>query len=158
MKGKGFTLVEVMVVIAIIALLAMMSVPSIMRYLAKAKRAEAHVNLRALYTAQKAHWAEHGTYLSALRGPNSVGWHPEGYNGGGSKENFGYTYGFPGAEGVNYFTGNLQTSASYLSKAQAGKNGFLALAVGDIDGDGKPDVIAIDHAGKITTLQDDLID
>lgn len=158
MKDKGFTLVEVMVVIAIIALLAMISVPSIMRYLAKARRAEAHINLRALYTAQKAHWAEHGTYLNALRGPKSIGWHPEGYNGGGSKENFCYTYGFPGAEGTTFFTGNLQTSASYLGKAQAGKNGFLALAAGDIDGDGKPDVLAIDHTGKIIVLEDDLAD
>jgi prepilin-type N-terminal cleavage/methylation domain-containing protein len=158
MKGKGFTLIEVMVVIAIIALLAMISVPSIMRYLSKAKRTEAHVNLRALYTAQKAHWAEHGTYLSALGGPNSVGWQPEGYAGGGARENFYYTYGFPGAEGINYFTGSLQTPASFLSKAQAGKTGFLALAVGDIDGDGKPDILAIDHMGKIVILEDDLAD
>jgi|SRR5271163_2438830 len=158
MKGKGFTLIEVMVVIAIIALLSMISVPSIMRALSKAKRSEAHINLRALYTAQKSHWAEHGTYLNALRGPGSIGWHPEGYHGGGATENFYYTYGFPGAEGINYFTGNLGTSASFLGKAQVGKTGFLALAVGDIDGDGKPDILAIDHMGKITILEDDLAD
>jgi prepilin-type N-terminal cleavage/methylation domain-containing protein len=158
MKGQGFTLIEVMVVIAIIALLSMISVPTIMRSLAKAKRSEAHINLRALYTAQKGHWAEKGTYLSTLRGPNSVGWHPEGYHGGGAKENFYYTYGFPGAEGVNYFTGNLETPATFLNKAQAGKDGFLALAVGDIDGDGKPDILAIDHMGKIIVLEDDLAD
>ncbi len=158
MKAKGFTLIEVMVVIAIIALLAMISVPSIMRYLAKAKRTEAHVNLRALYTAEKAYWAEHGTYSSVLSGPNGIGWQPEGYSGGGAKENFCYTYGFPGAEGVNYFTGNLGTPASNLSKAQAGKTGFLAIAAGDIDGDGKPDILAIDHMGKIVLLDDDLMD
>lgn len=158
MKGKGFTLIEIMVVIAIIALLSMIGVPSIMRSLSKAKRSEAHINLRSLYTAQKAYWAEHGTYSSVLRGPGGIGWQPEGYKGGGAGENFYYTYGFPGAEGVNYFTGNLETPASFLGQAQAGKDGFLALAAGDIDGDGKPDILAIDQNGKIVVLQDDLED
>lgn len=158
MKRKGFTLIEIMVVIAIIALLSMIGVPSIMRSLAKAKRSEAHINLRSLYTAQKAHWAEHGTYSSALRGPGGIGWQPEGYKGGGAGENFYYTYGFPGAEGINYFTGNLETPGSYLSKAQAGRDGFLAIAAGDIDGDGNPDILAIDQTGKIVVLQDDLAD
>lgn len=158
MKGKGFTLIEVTVVIAIIALLAMVGVPSVMRYLAKAKRTEAHVNLKAIYTAQKAYWAEHGTYSNVLNGPKGLGWHPEGYTGGGANERFFYTYGFPGAEGINYVTGNLETPAAQLSQAHAGKKAFLAIAAGDIDGDGKADVLAIDHTGAITILEDDLVD
>ena len=37
-KREGFTLVELMIVVAIIAFLAMVSVPSFTRFLAKAKR------------------------------------------------------------------------------------------------------------------------
>ncbi len=45
MKRTGFTLVELMVVVAIIGFLAMIAVPNFMRFLAKAKRAEAYMNL-----------------------------------------------------------------------------------------------------------------
>src|SRR5207244_4018945 len=103
----GFSLMELMVTVAIMALLAVIAMPNFMRFLAKAKRAEAYANLHAIYAAQKAYWVEHGTYSPVLLGKGGVGWKPEGYSGGGEKENFYYTYGFPGAEGQHYFTGKL---------------------------------------------------
>ncbi len=154
---NGFTLIELMVVVAIIAFLAMIAVPNFKKFLAKAKRAEAYTNLHAIYAVQKAHWAEHGTYVSALSGPNSAGWQPEGYQGGGEQENFYYTYGFAGgAEGTHYFTVKLGTSAAHLNMARADKKEFVAVAAGDIDGDGVPDIITIDQNNKITIVQDDL--
>ena len=60
MIKKGFTLIELMIVVAIIAFLSMVAVPSFMRFLAKSKRAEAYVNLHSIYAAQKAFWAENG--------------------------------------------------------------------------------------------------
>ncbi len=41
MKKSAFSLIELMIVVAIIAFLAMVSVPTFMRFLAKATRAEA---------------------------------------------------------------------------------------------------------------------
>src|SRR3989344_4330102 len=99
MKRSGFTLIELMLVVAIIAFLAMVSVPTFTRFLAKAKRAEAYMNLNSIYAAQKAHWAERGSYSDVLNGEGGVGWKPEGYKGGGANENFYYTYGFGGSEG-----------------------------------------------------------
>lgn len=157
-KKLGFSLIELMVVIAIIAVLAMIAIPAYHRYVAKAKRAEAYTMLRSLFTAQKIYWAEHGTYSSALQGADSVGWQPEGYSGGGAQESFYYTYGFPGAEGKNYFSGKLGANSGDLSQANAGQKTFLALAAADIDGDGKPDILGIDEKNKITILQDDLAD
>ena len=128
-----------------------------MRFLAKAKRAEAYANLHAMYAAQKAYWAEHNEYATALSGPGGAGWQPEGYKGGGANENFYYTYGFAtGGEGTHHFTGKLGTSASELSAARADKNSFVLVAAGDIDGDGKADIITIDQDNKITIAQDDL--
>ena len=156
MKKAGFSLIELMIVVAIIAFLAMVSVPTFQKFLAKAKRAEAYMNLSSIYAAQKAYWAEQGKYTDALSGHNGAGWQPEGYKGGGSGENFYYTYGFPGTEGRNYFTGKLQTSSSHLSSARAGANEFVAIAAGDILGNGKVDIIAVDHNNRITVLQDAL--
>ncbi len=153
---KGFTLIELMVVVAVIALLAMIAVPSFQWCLAKAKRAEAYTNLHAMYAAEKAYWAEHGKYSDVLYGSGGIGWKPEGYKGGGSEEKFYYTYGFGGAEGKNFFTGKLGTSSSHLQQARAGKDGFVIMAAGDINGSGKPDILSIDQHNNIVIVQDGL--
>ena len=156
MKRSGFTLIELMIVVAIVAFLAMIAVPSFGRFLAKAKRSEAYMNLHTIYAAQKAHFAEHGTYSPILNGPGGIGWKPEGYKGGGKQEKFNYTYGFPGSEGKNCFTGKLETSSGSLSRGRADKNGFVAVAAGDIYGSGKPDIISINQDNTITIEQDAL--
>lgn len=158
MNKKGFSLIELMIVVAIIGLLAMLGVPSFMRFLAKTKRAEAYVNLSSIYAAQKAYWAEHGKYSDTLSGPGGIGWKPEGYRGGGAQENFHYTYGFPGAEGKNYFTGKLGATSADLSAGHANTQGFVAVAAGDIDGDGTADVLTIDETNTIKIVRDDLAD
>ncbi len=157
MHNKGFTLIELMIVVAIVAFLAMVSVPSFMRFLAKAKRVEAYMNLSSIYAAQKVYWAENGKYSTVLNGEGGIGWKPEGYSGGGNKEKFYYTYGFAqGSEGTNYFTGKLETSHSNLSSAKADENGFIVVAAGDIDGDGEPDILTVDQYNNITIVKDDL--
>ncbi len=156
MKKAAFTLIELMIVVAIIAFLAMLSVPTFSRFLAKAKRAEAYMNLSSIYAAQKAHWAEKGTYSAVLSGDGGVGWKPEGYKGGGAGENFYYTYGFGGSEGRNHFTGKLGTPSSYLGQSGAGRENFTAMAAGDILGNGKPDILMVDQNNKITIVQDAL--
>ncbi len=156
-RPEGFTLIELMIVVAIIAFLSMVSVPSLLRFLAKAKRSEAYMNLGSLYAAQKSYWAEHTTYSSQLSGQNSVGWKPEGYNGGGKAERFNYTYGFnEGAEGSHHFTGKLETISSQLGSTQATKNNFIAAAAADLDNDGLPDLLTINELHDIKLVIDDL--
>jgi prepilin-type N-terminal cleavage/methylation domain-containing protein len=157
MKKAGFTLIELMIVVAIIAFLAMVSVPTFTRFLAKAKRAEAYMNLSSIYAAEKAHWAENGTYCEVLYGDRGIGWKPEGYKGGGAQENFYYTYGFAnGSEGRNFFTGRLGTSSTHLAQSKAGKDNFIAVAAGDILGNGRPDILVVDENNKIIIVQDAL--
>lgn len=155
-KG-GFTLVELMIVVAIIAFLSMISIPSFMKFLAKAKRAEAYMNLGSIYVAQKSYWADHGTYGSALSGPGSIGWQPEGYTTGGSQERFYYTYGLAqGSEGKQHFTGKLNASAQELGQTKADQQGFVIAAAGDIDGDGVVDLITVNDLHDIIIVHDDL--
>jgi len=158
-RKAGTSLIELMVVIAIIAFLAMIAVPGMMTYLAKAKRVEAYMNLGSIYTAMKMYWSEHGTYPTKLSGQGGAGWKPEGYSGGGEGEKFYYTYGISnGTEGQHFFTGKLGASSANLQMAKAEKDRFLAVAVADIDGDGRPDIIGINDKHEIVVIQDDLAD
>jgi type IV pilus assembly protein PilA len=149
MKRIGFSLIELMVVVAIMAFLAMIAVPNFNRFLAKAKRAEAYMNLSAIYAAEKAYFAEHGTYSDVLSGENGIGWKPEGKTY--------YTYGFMGAEGKNNFVGKLGASGSQLQGSRADKTGFVAVAAGDIDGDGDVDIMTVDENNNIVIAHDDLV-
>src|SRR5689334_15322947 len=49
----GFSLIEVMIVVAIIGILASVAIPSFQRFAAKAKQAEAKSNLSHLFSAQQ---------------------------------------------------------------------------------------------------------
>ena len=148
---KGFTLIELMIVVAIIATLAFIVGPRLMTPLHKSKRTEANINLSSIYTAQKAYFAEHNKYSDVLVGDGGIGWKPEGTPR--------YTYGFAGQEGVNYFNGSLNAPINLLgSYSNVGDNSFTVVAIGDIDGDGQPDVITINENKEIKIVQDDLAD
>lgn len=150
-KTLGFTLVELMVVVAIIALLALVAAPKYWRFHAKAKRAEVYLNLSALHTAEKLYWAEHGKYSDVIIGEGGIDWRPDGQTN--------YTYGFAGAAGTNHILGKLGVDTSALGDlSNANEQGFTAVAIADIDGDGKPDVITINEHREIKIVQDDLSD
>jgi len=62
----GFTLLELLVVIGIIGILAVIAIPNFMTFQAKAKQSEAKLNLSGIYIAEKAFFAEYGSYHSGL--------------------------------------------------------------------------------------------
>lgn len=64
----GFSLVELMVVVAIIGILATIAVPNFQRFQAKAKQSNAKVELAAVYTTQKSFFTEYQTYHGFLPG------------------------------------------------------------------------------------------
>jgi type IV pilus assembly protein PilA len=63
LKGqKGFTLIELMIVVAIIGILAAIAIPNFLQYQMKSRQAEAKTNLGAIRTSLTAFQAERGCY------------------------------------------------------------------------------------------------
>src|SRR5690606_11881199 len=65
-KNKGFTLVELLIVVAIIGVLSTIGVPTFRRMIQKSKKSEAKVNLGGLFTAEAAFQAEYAAYGNNL--------------------------------------------------------------------------------------------
>ncbi|MCM0607063.1 MAG: prepilin-type N-terminal cleavage/methylation domain-containing protein [Xanthomonadaceae bacterium] len=62
----GFTLVELMIVVAIIGILAAIAVPNYQKYQAKARQSEVKLNLAAAHTALTAFTTENSSYTGCL--------------------------------------------------------------------------------------------
>lgn len=123
----GFSLVELMVVVAIIGILASLAIPSIGKYMAKARQSEAKTQLSSLYTAEKAFYAEYTAYHSMF---GAVGYSPEGK----LRYAVGFTAaGAPDAGVANGYNttptapGNSRTTLVYCGAAGAMANGCAML-------------------------------
>jgi type IV pilus assembly protein PilA len=73
-RSRGFTLIELMIVVAIIGILAAIAIPNFMKFQARSKQSEAKTNLKALYTAQKSFYSEKDRYSNFA---NEIGFAPE---------------------------------------------------------------------------------
>ncbi len=73
-RMKGFTLIELMIVVAIIGILAAIAIPNFLKFQCRARTSEAKTNLGGIYTAEVAYQAEHSVYdVFPI-----VGWQPAG--------------------------------------------------------------------------------
>ncbi|KEQ15009.1 type IV pilin protein [Endozoicomonas numazuensis] len=72
-KNNGFTLIEMMIVVAIIGILAAIAVPSYNQYVQESAIADARASLLGLANAMERHRAQTGSYLGAAADSNSDG-------------------------------------------------------------------------------------
>ena len=62
-RREGFTLIELMIVVAIIGILAAIAIPNFIKFQLRSKAGESKVNLAAIRTAEESYFAEAGTYM-----------------------------------------------------------------------------------------------
>lgn len=128
---KGFTLIELMIVVAIIGILAAIAIPNFRNYQLKAKRGELPTNLKAIKTAEVAFQAENDTFQALTFSPragtaaalnssktgwidnggfNTIGWQPSGN-----------VYG-----AYNSSSGNILADITGLSRSDIDDDGTMA--------------------------------
>jgi type IV pilus assembly protein PilA len=73
-RSRGFTLIELMIVVAIIGILAAIAIPNFMRFQARSKQGEAKSNLRSLFTSQRSFYQEKDAYTTLI---GAMGFSPE---------------------------------------------------------------------------------
>jgi len=132
---KGFSLVELLVVVIIIAIIAAIAIPNLLASRRAANEASAINSLRTIHSAQATYQASTGgsvNYATDLTG--LAGLVDSILSGGATPSKSGYTFGMngaaniycstaaptdPGTSGVRYFSGN-QEGVIYASSAAAG--------------------------------------
>jgi type IV pilus assembly protein PilA len=79
LKERGFTLIELMIVVAIIGILAAVAIPAFMEYMKKSKSSEASLNLNKIGKNEKTKFQAESTFtvgtagVTPARGPKGTG-------------------------------------------------------------------------------------
>jgi type IV pilus assembly protein PilA len=125
-RRGGFTLIEVMIVVAIIGILAAIAITNFLKFQLKAKTSEGKTNLAAIRTAEESLFADSGNYVSANASPAAAGMNVKVafVNVDGTDQGFDRMGWAP--EGRVYFNYGVTVSGA----------AFTAAAGADIDADG----------------------
>jgi len=134
---KGFTLIEVMIVVVIIGILVGLAVPRFTRTTVKVKQTEAKLILKQIYTMQQTYREEYDTYWIPSDGIAASAENPESF-----------------AElGIE-----IMSEARYTYSITGTDRTFIAQAVAvNLDTDDTEDRWQIDQDGKLLALVDDAV-
>ncbi len=144
---KGFTLIELMIVVAIIGILAAIAIPNFLKYQAKSRQSEAKSNLGAVFVAETSFYGEQSRFSDfaqigyALAGSSnrytyrSGVFTTSGGGGGGSSTSANNDY-IPAIVGIVAADGQGPLGITALNApGNSLAPGFTATAVANLDND-----------------------
>lgn len=157
---RGFTLIELMLVVGIIGTIAAIAIPNFIDYQARSRRSEAFTNLAAMASSQRAYLAErNGVHDSVVAGPGTDVPDPTNYGSGWSAMKMPWDSDAQDAFEALGWAPEGQVAYSYASwtaaTAGTGVNCstcplcFTGAAYGDVDGNGIPGLILFVHAEDV---------
>ena len=177
-RPQGFTLVELMVVVALLGILASIAVSNYLKFAANARKAEAKIALGAIYTAEVAFFVEQSSFTTCL---SQAGYAPTGsskyyvegfdhvamfFCGSSGKldcETYDYTSGKGCGVASQYYPANANVGkggptgvmalVDALPAAMVSTNGFIAAAVGNISSSENTNVYSTLDAWEIDQMR-----
>ncbi len=119
-KRKGFTLIELMIVVAIIAIIAAIAIPNLLGAKKSANEASAISSLRTLSTVCEQYRNRNGTYPATLNALATQGY-IDNVLGAGVKS--GYQFGSQGGGGDGNLNATADTWECYAEPSTPGTSG-----------------------------------
>lgn len=141
---RGFTLIELMIVVAVLSLIAAIAVPNYLRYMAKSRQSEARLNLGAIFVSEASYFGEFSQF-----GP----FDQIGFAVAATSNRYAYRVGAGATVGTDLIPPNIGADPgdnTIIPAAMSGlpAPGFTATATANLDSDATIDMWHVNDLKK----------
>ena len=154
-SSRGFTIIELMIVVTIAAILASMAITQFSNYQARAKRAEVRGILKSIYVAKNVAYGSHDSYV--CNNSCFCDWEttmPSRYSFFCNDESSTFEHITPTGPGAHM--GYSTSCLDIVDTPSGNDDAFTVTSTGNLDEDIGCDNWKIDQTGGIVHLRDDI--